>query len=207
MANSTRNHPVPVQDYAAVFEKHFECEPGSYVMKPAWEDGPLLVQYEDAVYRVDNYLDILDLSREALTSEATSTLLPLELWIDVAKGVHAVPEFVERMTEKLATKDQFEALNLALSISKFAGKGPLAFWNTLHTLDPEELFSIAVLTAGEVYDLEIMVEELATLVTDDGEEYLNQLEEGYFGTEPLKDDDADNDWFYIYTVDPAAWEL
>jgi hypothetical protein len=88
-----RNHPVPVKMYIEAFKKHFKCTEKDIEVKLCWDDGPLRIKFDDAVYEVDSHYDFIDHVKSMLTEQESAMHVPLNIWLEIEDGVHLEPDF------------------------------------------------------------------------------------------------------------------
>ena len=136
--------------------------------------------------------------------------IPVSYWIKVAEDVHLVPYFIEKLIEELTSEEEIKHLNYALNISNHASCSASVFWNLIYQLDDFQLYPKAIVAASKTYDLECLINELLTYLTSDGIDIFNELSDGIFeeiDTDPNDEWDIKEDqFFYIYSVDPMCWE-
>lgn len=207
-----RTNPVNVEKYQEAFTKFFGCGCEDIETRELFENGPVLIKFKDQLYEVDSSLDMYNHIKLSLTCKDEAMLIPLEYWIEVAEEVHLVPDFIEKLTSELNGVNEFEMLNIAITISTHASKSAKIFWNTIYSLDDTELYPKAILAASQTYDLECMIEELLELMVDDGIEMFNEMQDGIFESIDLNEDTSlecttDEGLFYIYNKDVALWDV
>lgn len=82
------------------------------------------------------------------------------------------------------------------------------FWETVEALDDIGLYPAALVAAAEVFDLEVLVGELAEFLYTEGDSHLLEMQDGIFETISInEDDETAQSIFYIYDKDPVSWEV
>lgn len=61
-----RKHPVPLEKYAEAFMQYFTCSKSDFEIKESYQDGPCLARFEDKIYCISSYHDIMEYSRMIL---------------------------------------------------------------------------------------------------------------------------------------------
>lgn len=207
-----RKNPVNIEQYQAAFKKLINNESADFEIKEYWEKGPMLVFYNNEVFRVDSASDMYNHIKELLTDEESAKFVPLEHWIDVAEYVHLEEEFIKELVNKSSSKEEIENLNYAINISNHASKSASVFWELIFMLDDLALYPKAIIAACKTYDLECMIDELMEYLIEDGENMFNEMKGGMFECINLDDENEENittddGLFYIYNVDPICWEI
>lgn len=205
MKNKTqRNHPILQGNYENAFTTLFGCGKSDFEIKENWENGPMLVKYNNLIYRIENGYDIDKQVEGMLTDFEEAKNIPINQWVEIAEDVHIAEEFYKNLLPSL-NSNEYQNLNLALNIS-ITTKSTMSFWYTIHEVDELELYPKAILAAAKTYDLRAMMDELSQLLILNGFELLNEMQNGIFETIDIDEsDNTNNSLFYIYNVDPICW--
>lgn len=210
MAKSkNRKNSVSIEKYKAAFCKCVHCKEEDFLIKPLREDGPMMANFEDEVYQIDSYQDLKNYADEMLTSDG-ALHLPIYIWLDIAEDIHLQEEFIIKLVESFDSVDEYERLNLALSLSRNAGNNCSVFWRCIYKLDRDDLYPKAIVAATKTYDFESIKEELIEGLIEYGEQILCQIQGGTFESINLNEDEdsdesQDQDQFYIYSIAPEYW--
>lgn len=207
---------VPLSHYREAVQQHFDCAPSDFEFAVCWENGPCQVKMGNKVYRVDSTHDITEHAKWLLTDRDGAMEFPREWALMVLEGVHREKDFYFYLLQDIAT----DALKLAqlqtvLAVTQITGNDIEAFWENLYAVDCIELYPAAILAASKTYDLACMVEDVVIYLTGEGDEHLNQLQDGIFETVVLNEVTSDDpsagqlekeEYFYIYSVDDCCWD-
>ncbi len=200
--------PVEMGKYTKAFIKRFQSNREEFLIKPVWKNGPMMVNYNNKLYQINSYNDLKQYAYELLTTEL-AIHLPLEVWIQIApKDIHLNPDFMKKLSEKLDRDEDKKRLDMANNLSNYADKSKIVFWNSINNLGDTGLYKKAIIAASQTSDLNVLIDRLVQGLIANGDQFLNQVEGGFFDIVYLNDNkDTEGDDFYIFTIDPTIWDI
>lgn len=198
--------------YEEAICKYFGCKKSEFELKQRWKNGPFLCKYEEEVYGVSSYSDIVQLAKDTLSSSDDAMMFPVWMWVQIIEDIHNDSDFYNNLLLNITndTKNDQEyikrltILNTAINISRTVEDSINGFWYTLDECDME-LYGMAIMAASKAFGEEDLVFEMVDNITANGKNYLNELVGGIF--EPIFfDEETESQHFYIYSVDSLHWE-
>ena len=201
--------PVEMGKYTKAFIKRFQGNREDFLIKPVWKNGPMMVNYNNKVYQISSYDDLKQYAYELLTTEL-AIHLPLEIWIQIApRDIHLNPDFMKNLSGNLDRDADRKRLDMANNLSNYADKSKIVFWNSIYNLGDTGLYQKAIIAAAaQASDLNVLVDRLVQGLIANGDQFLNQVEGGFFDIVYLNDNkDTEGDDFYIFSIDPTIWDI
>ena len=200
--------PVEMGKYTKAFIKRFQSNREDFLIKPVWNNGPMMVKFNNKVYQINSYDDLQLYANELLTTEL-AIYLPLEIWIRIApKDIHLNQDFLKKLAETIDRDEDKKRFEMANKLSNYADKSKIVFWNSIYNLGDTGLYKKSIIAASQVSDLDMLTDMLIQALIASGDQFLNQVEGGFFDVVYLNDNkETEGDDFYIFTIDPAIWDL
>jgi hypothetical protein len=189
--------------YIKAFKQSFELNDNQFEIKQEYEDGSYISKVADTVYKISSYNDIVNYCKNMLISVHEGMHIPIELWIEIVDDIHKDSEFHSSLLYNIKPTDNIAILNLAFTLASISHNPISSFWQTLYNFDEIELYPNAIISAAAIQGISNLSISLANLMIDSGEEYFTELQDGIFEIVELDE----NEDFYIYTIDPAYWEI
>jgi hypothetical protein len=205
-----RTHPIPLGRYHEVVQQHFGWKPTDYELQECWPNGPALVKHGDEVYQVDNAHDIEEYARLMLTTKEEAMHLPAGWANELFEEVHTEPRFHAAFLYNVELPRLQALAELQTVLAVYATTPQASIWHVFEALGDIDLYPAAVVAGAEVYNLQVLVEELVEFLTSQGEHFLNEMQGGIFESVDLNEGDdegSDKGIFYIYTKDDVSWQV
>jgi hypothetical protein len=192
--------------------KYFGSPKSEVELKQRWKNGPFLCKYEDNIYEVSSYSDIVQLAKDTLSSADDAMMFPVWMWVEIIEDVHNDSDFYNRLLLDLTNKTQNDqeyvkrlaVLNTAINISKTVEDSVKGFWYTLDKCDVG-FYGMAIIAASIIFGEEDLANEMVDNIISNGKDYLNQMKGGIFDS-IIIDVYPEAENFFIYNVDPIQWE-
>jgi hypothetical protein len=168
-------------------------------------DGPMLIKFENEIYKVDSLANFEAYARATLTLVDEASTLSPEHWILLAEEVHLSPDFISALFAEFNGVKEYEILNTALNLSNNAGKSEKIFWSCLYNMGEFDVYPKAIITASRIYNIDVLVDEFVELIVSKPTEMLIDMKDDFFQTIYLEEIDEDGEAYYIYRVYPDSW--
>jgi hypothetical protein len=185
--------------------------------------GYIVKTKDGAAYKVMTDEDLTEMVTCYL--DDPEILIPPNYWADVAEKVHFDDDFCKHFTATLEESVSKKSIKerhkkeIIKCYNNIISKNPDAeiFWKMIDKAIDDvggEIYNHCVWASVRTYDKKIMIDELRDLFVSN--KYFNEIQNGVFEDFFIREDEGedfhlsfdDNDiLFYIYSVDPASWEV
>lgn len=191
--------------YKEAFAEAFNCSKSSFKIKRYYdkgvEDKSCVAEYKGNYYMISSLEDLYDLANTYLTDTDMANYIEPSLVSEIMEDPQHQRRFYEYLLELVASED-YQKLNLILNIYLLTSED---FWDILYRFSNFELYGAGVVAAAKCYDLEVLKTELVQELIANGDEYLNQFDEGFFKEVVFEEDTERETSFFIYQVD-YSWD-
>lgn len=195
-----QHQKVSINDYEKAFIQAMDCKKEDFGIRPYLENkdekGPMLAKYGDRVYKIETMDSMYHYAEACLTDDLAMHLQP-HIVTEIMEDAHTMTEFYDSLLPKL-DKEQLVELNLMLNIYNVTKSD---FWFLLYNHCEPLLYTAAINSATEIFDLEVLKGELVEELTSQGDKLLSIHRDGIFTEIVLDEDTPSQKWFWIYDTD------
>jgi hypothetical protein len=198
-----------LEHYKNLYGKYSNVSKKAFEIKLSYENGPYLINHNETIYELSSFSDLKQQLVDSLSSPEGAMMIPVSLWVDVCEEVHKESKFHKKILRSIDDDKEVSYLNLAINLSIISNNPIRSFWYTLHDLDDIGLYAKAIVAASEVYDKGEIASELTELYIENGSNLLTEMQNGIFDEifSESEEDNAEEESYYIYEVDPMKWSI
>lgn len=193
-------------NYRKVFEQVMEVTADAYQFKFDPKTGFATTRMKGTkdVYHIVRHDDLIK-DIIGLFGDDDHTHVPAELVIEetdeLFKSTRYLSSFLGMLSEK-----QCVLATAVLSATSIAEEQSSCFWYSADSIGAGDLYTDAVKAAIKCYPKGVLLERLAELYVERGDEYLCQIRDGIFELVSLREGEfSSEDTYYVFDVDDVHW--
>jgi hypothetical protein len=174
------------------------------------EEGCCIVKAEDNIFRVDSEESMESICRNILSDPFSAQDIPLNTCLELMDGIELEADFLFDVIANMhinEKKEKIESLGLALNMANFSKEKMPTFWKALYETQDFDLYGRFIVEAAKMSNMDELILDLFSLITADGINQFNQLEDGVFEEIILNEDTKEEAMFFIYSLDFSFWEV
>jgi hypothetical protein len=174
------------------------------------EESYCIIKAEDKVFRVDSEESMESICRNILSDPFSAQDIPLNICLELMDGIELEADFLFDVIANMhinEKKEKIESLGLALNMANFSKEKMPTFWKALYETQDFDLYGRFIVEAAKMSNMDELMLDLFSLITADGINQFNQLEDGVFEEIILNEDTKEEAMFFIYSLDFSFWEV
>lgn len=160
-----------------------------------------------SVYRLVNAVNLKEELGNYMLDELNASLIPVEFIVELAEDIHLRRDFYTEVLNQDTTREELDLFNTALNSSINYNKDPEPFWHTIHRLSSDSLYPKCIMAMTEIFDFDVLKQELVAEYVDNGHEHLSEMQNGLFKTIMLTENTMhEEEIYYLYSIDSLQFE-